>query len=901
MPAGNTHLLAFNRGMISALGLARIDLKRTGLSAETQTNWMPRVLGSMMLRPGLGHLVSTKDNAATNYIPFVAKTDDTALVEPTDGYIRVLVDDAVISRSSVTAAVANGAFSTDLASWTDSDDSGGTSDWKSGGYMSLVGNSDDAAIREQTVTVTETGTEHGLRVTVEQGVVTFMVGSASQTDDYVSKTDLRPGVYSFGFTPTGNFSITFKNRREAEALVDSVDVESSGDMEIPAPWGASDLDNLRWAQSIDVLFVACEGIEQRRIERRATRSWGVAKYQADDGPFRNENVTPLTITPSAINGNITLTASAALFRGGHVGGLFRVTSKGQVVTDSFTGVDQSSDPVRITGVDTNREFDISVTGTFVGTVKLQQSVGDVGAWTDVPGESYTTTESSTFDDTFDNQIIFYRLTCTAFTSGQMDITLTSPLGFIEGIVRVTKFTSDTSVDGEVLKALGGIAATNFWAEGVWSPYRGFPTSVALYNGRLWWAGKDFIVGSVSDAFASFDQSTEGAAGPIVRTIGEGPADVVNWMLPLFRLVLGTLGAELSVRSTTFDEPLTPANFQIKTPSTQGSAKIQPVRIDDGGVFVQASTTRVYELRFGVEINDYVSSDLTAIVPEIGEPGIVRVGIQRKPDTRIHFVRSDGKVAVLVLEKVENVICWVLVETDGNVEDVVVLPGAGATEDQVYYVVNRMVNGSTKRYLEKWALESEAIGGTINKVADSFITYSQSASSTISGLGHLEGESVVVWDNGKCLTDSDGDIATFTVSSGAITVTNGGSSYNATDGVVGLAYTADFKSSKLAEVLSKDMGTPLNQRKRVVHLGMVLANTHHKGITYGPDADNLDDLPLIENEATTAADTVWSSYDEEMFEFPGTYDSDSRVHIRAQAPRPATVLALSVGLEVHQKT
>jgi hypothetical protein len=45
-------LLAFNRGLQSRLGLARIDLERTALAAEVQTNWMPRSLGSMMLRPG---------------------------------------------------------------------------------------------------------------------------------------------------------------------------------------------------------------------------------------------------------------------------------------------------------------------------------------------------------------------------------------------------------------------------------------------------------------------------------------------------------------------------------------------------------------------------------------------------------------------------------------------------------------------------------------------------------------------------------------------------------------------------------------------------------------------------------------------------------------------------------
>ena len=93
MPRQNTHFLAFNRGLISSLGLARVDLKRTALSAEVMTNWMPRTLGSMMLRPGLQYLGTTRSNARAVYLPFIKATDDKALVELTASTMRVWVDD----------------------------------------------------------------------------------------------------------------------------------------------------------------------------------------------------------------------------------------------------------------------------------------------------------------------------------------------------------------------------------------------------------------------------------------------------------------------------------------------------------------------------------------------------------------------------------------------------------------------------------------------------------------------------------------------------------------------------------------------------------------------------------------------------------------------------------------
>jgi len=54
---------AFNRGIISARGLGRTDLRqRVGLSAEIQTNYIPRTLGSMTIRPGWEYIAGSNNN-----------------------------------------------------------------------------------------------------------------------------------------------------------------------------------------------------------------------------------------------------------------------------------------------------------------------------------------------------------------------------------------------------------------------------------------------------------------------------------------------------------------------------------------------------------------------------------------------------------------------------------------------------------------------------------------------------------------------------------------------------------------------------------------------------------------------------------------------------------------------
>jgi hypothetical protein len=536
------------------------------------------------------------------------------------------------------------------------------------------------------------------------------------------------------------------------------------------------------------------------------------------------------------------------------------------------------------GIDAGRVFSIVITGTWVATVTLQRSVGEPGDWTDVT--TYTTNQSTTYDDTLDNQIIYYRIGVKTggFTSGTAVLQLSSAAGSIQGVGIVTGYTSTTVVSIDVLTAFGSTSATEDWWESQWSDRRGWPSAVTFYDGRLWWAGKDNINGSISDAFDSFYDGQEGDSGPIKRTIGSGPVDTVNWLLPLSLLLVGTQGSELVAKSSSLDEPLTPTQFSLKPVSTLGSTAMMAVKVDANGIYVHRNGSRVYELALDGSTYNYVSNDLTAIVPEIGDEGFVRITVQRQPDTRIHCVRSDGKVAVLVFDRIEKVTCWVLYETDGVVEDAVVLPGT--VEDQVYYCVARTINGSTKRYLERWALESEGRGAARTVLSDSTVVWTGASSTTVTGLSSLEGETVVVWANSK-------DLGDYVVTGGAITISEA-----ATTAYVGLPYTARFKSAKLA--LGSATGNPLTQRQRLDHVGLVLADTHAQGLRYGQDFDNLDDMPLIEMGTTVDGDSIWSTYSEDSIEMNGKWSTDSRLCLEAASPRPCTVLAAVLTGAGHDK-
>lgn len=909
MATGHFPLQSFNRGLLSPLALARTDLtSRVPFSAALQTNWMPRTLGSMMLRPGLGYTGSTHNNQFSKTIPFVFSISDTAELEMTNQTMRVWVNDQLVTRPDVVGDAnfpLNPNFTTDLSQWVDNDESGATSVWddgsayglSTGGYMRLLGTGFTSAIRYQQVSVTVPNVLHALRVVVSRGPVNLRIGSTIGGDDYLSEITLNTGTHSITYLPTGALqTFQFSSSATYSTFIDSAQTESTGTLELPTPWTTANLPYLRWTQSADVVFIAANAVQQYRVERRSSAAWSVVLYQSNDGPFRNSNISNISLTPAALNGDTTLTASGALFKSTQVGALFKVTSVGQTVTTVLTGANQFGDPIRVVGVGASRTFTFVTTGVFTSTYTLQRSVGDVGSWIDVG--DYTGTGTVTINDALDNQIVYYRIGIKTgnYTSGTVTVTLSYANGGLTGIGRITKFTSETVVSVQVLTPFGSTTSSTDWAEGSWSDYRGWPGAVALYEGRLWWAGKGFNWGSVSDGFTSFDDTVEGDAGPINRSIGEGPVDNIAWLLPLQRLVIGGEGDEYSARSTSFDEPLTPTNYNVKSPSTQGSSNVQALKVDTYGIFVQKSSQRIFSISYNAAADDFTTTDITLLCPQVGDQGVTSLGVQRMPDTRIHSVRGDGQVAVMVTDPLENVRAWVMMQTDaasGQVEDCWVLPGVNSSEDRVYYTVNRTINGGTVRYREKWALENECVGGTQNKQADCFVAATQAPSVIISGLSHLEGQQVIVWADGIDYSPGTDNQTTFTVTGGSITLPAAVTNY-----VVGLPYKAQYRSTKLA--YAAQAGTALTQMKKVGTVGIIATSMHAKGLQYGSDFDQLKELPDTENEVAVPPNFIWPAYDQIPFTFNGTWNTDSRLCLQATAPRPVTLLAAIIGLTTNER-
>lgn len=161
-----------------------------------------------------------------------------------------------------------------------------------------------------------------------------------------------------------------------------------------------------------------------------------------------------------------------------------------------------------------------------------------------------------------------------------------------------------------------------------------------------------------------------------------------------------------------------------------------------------------------------------------------------------------------------------------------------------------------------------------------------AASSVSGLDHLEGETVHIW----------ADLVyqgTATVSSGQISLPSG---VTASRIFVGLNFTSLWKGLKLAYGGNK--GTAINQPKQVKSMGLLLSHASDC-INMGDTPGKLKPLTKLSTQAVGGG-TPWFFEGEAYEPFNGQSSSDPRIIIATVNPGPATIKALIPGIETHNR-
>jgi len=219
-----------------------------------------------------------------------------------------------------------------------------------------------------------------------------------------------------------------------------------------------------------------------------------------------------------------------------------------------------------------------------------------------------------------------------------------------------------------------------------------------------------------------------------------------------------------------------------------------------------------------------------------------------------------------------------------VESVAVIPAPNATHDQVWMSVKRTIGGSTARHIEFF--EDEWLSGTdteMRYVDSAPVAYSGGAVSSISGLDHLEGETVQILAGGAVHPSR-------VVSSGAVTLTG-----SFTDVLVGLRYISELETLRFEP--PDPEGSSMGKMARTDHVVLRLFETI--GGEIGPDIDSMLPLVLRAPGAPMDESTAALTGDHKVA-VSGAFQREKRLFIRQNQPLPLNLLSMNIMSSTGQR-
>ena len=472
--------------------------------------------------------------------------------------------------------------------------------------------------------------------------------------------------------------------------------------------------------------------------------------------------------------------------------------------------------------------------------------------------------------------------------------------FRSGYMKVTAVTDTLNITVEIIEDLGSATASTDFALGAFSDTTGHPTCVTFFEQRLVFAGTtdqpQTVFFSKSGDYENMNENRGGTVADddaIIYTIASNQVNAIRFMTATRTLIIGTAGGEFAVSGGGTDVAITPTNILIKKQSNHGAANVDAIPAGNATLFLQRAKRKLRELAYNFDVDGYVSPDLTILAEHITEGGLTQLSYQQEPNQIIWGVRDDGELVGLTYQREQQVVAWHRHKFGGTFGSGASATGFGVCESvatiptdnseyQTYVIVKRTINSVTRRYVEYINdFDFDETDDTTFNFLDSQLNYSGSSTDTITGLDHLEGQTVSILADGSTHPDK-------TVSSGSITLDR-----NVTKAKVGLGYTSLLQTMRL-DAGSQD-GTSQGKTKRIFDIAIRLYESI--GVEVGPDLTNMERIPFRSSADAMDEGLGVFTGDKEV-EFRGNYETDGFIFVRQTQPLPLTILSLYPRLQTN---
>jgi hypothetical protein len=717
----------------------------------------------------------------------------------------------------------------------------------------------------------------------------------------VGMTQLNSKRFLVANVTTNTFELTNKDGVDTDSTAFTAYVSggtANKVFEITTPYTTAQLFEIKFAQSADVMYITHPAHEVAKLSRTGHTAWTLTDVVFTKGPFQDPNTTTTTLTPASasVGSGVNITASS-------VTGIN--SGSGFLSTDVGRQIYFNSGYATITAITSTTVVVVDITIAFTNTNAI--TAWQLGSFSDTTGHP-------TCVSFFEQRLVFAGTTNQPQTiffskSGDyenMDANIGGTVADDDAIiytiasnqVNAIRFMTATrtlilgTAGGEFTVSGGGtdsaVTPTNILIKKQSNHGAANVDAIAVGNATLF---LQRAKRKVRELAYNFD--VDGYIAPdmtiLAEHITESGLTQMSYQQEPNQIIWGVRDDGELVGLTYQREQQVTAwhrhifggivNVPIITVTDYANivtgTRIVFQKSDGTLVTLTATTGTASAQEFKIETsNDVTAANLNASINTANTAS--GTGITSSVASNVLTITevTPTGLAYLVIKSFDTTRLTAVSQTKAECESVAVIP-TDNSEYQTWVIVKRTINGITRRYVEYInTFDFTETDNTTFNFLDSALSYSGAAATTISGLNHLEGQTVHILADGATHP-------TKIVSSGSITLDRA-----STDVKIGLGYNSILQTMRLDA--GSQNGTSQAKTKRIYEITIRLYESI--GVEVGENLNNMERIPF-----RTSADVMDQGLPpftgDKTVEFRGNYETDGFIFVRQTQPLPLTVLSL----------